>query len=70
MLRLKKGGKVIGRFRSWTDVMRFIIKRYKLKNFEGFTSIRTKVGVVDLELRLGKSQKGKAKFRHRKARKR
>lgn len=49
---------------------RFIIKKYKLKNFEGFKSMKTKVGVVDLELHLTKSESGKAKPKHQKAQKR
>ena len=66
MLRLRKNGKVIGRFRSRTDMMGFIIKKHKLKNFEGFKSMKTKVGVVDLELRLAKTENGKAKPGHQK----
>jgi len=70
MLRLKKDGKVIARFRSWTDMTRFIIKKYRLKNFAGFKSMKTKGNTVDLELQLAKSESCKAKFSHQKARKR
>jgi len=69
MLRLKKDGKVIARFRSWTDMTRFIIKKYRLKNFAGFKSMKTRGSIVDLELQLAEHDGDKAKQSRKKTRK-
>jgi len=66
MLRLKKDGKVIARFRSWTDMTRFIIKKYRLKNFAGFKSMKTRGSIVDLELQLAEPERAKARPRRKK----